>query len=177
MAAKTKWPDKPEQLSEEQRLLLDEALVMNGGDADKSAKEVRIKPILLKVYLQTDAALKEAQRDGALQQCGGNVQDAATAVGIRRETLSRAISKSMRLKSAQIIGNENLLDLAESKVVKGIKKDDGAMIRFFLDRKGKNRGWSTKHEISAGDGQVLTVGKVHMYLPDNGRGDHKPDGD
>jgi len=177
MTDKQKWPQSVADLPENLREILDDELVAFGGNPDKAARSAGIKPILLKTYLQTDKPLKEAQRDGAIRSCGGIVLAAAGKIGIARETLSRAISKSVRLKTAQILGSENQLDVAESKVLNGINKNDGAMVRYYLDRKGKSRGWSTRHEIATESGAITNVGQVLCYLPDNGRDDRAEDGD
>jgi hypothetical protein len=43
--------------------------------------------------------------------------------------------------------NEGLLDLAESKLIENINKNDDTAIIFYLKTKGKNRGYIERQEI------------------------------
>ena len=57
--------------------------------------------------------------------------------------------------------NESIIDLAESKAFSLIKEGDAGMIKWFLSRKGKNRGYTERQEITgAGGGPIQTSGTL-----------------
>jgi hypothetical protein len=52
---------------------------------------------------------------------------------------------------------ETTLDLCESKVVTAINGGDNGMVRFYLLTKGKNRGYSLRHEMTGVGGKPIEV--------------------
>jgi len=74
---------------------------------------------------------------------------------------------------------ERSLDFTESKMFEQIQSGDGPMIRYHLSTKGKDRGYSERHEVAGPGGgpQEIkhsgTVG-VTVYIPDNERDDRDP---
>ena len=51
--------------------------------------------------------------------------------------------------------NESIIDLAESKAFSLIKEGDAGMIKWFLSRKGKERGYTERQEITGAEGKDL----------------------
>ena len=88
----------------------------------------------------------EGQLEGALRRSGGLVTQAARTLGTSRQNIHARISRSPHLQAviAQIV--QETLDVAENQVIKKIKKGDGAMTRWFLERKGRDRGYGAKNE-------------------------------
>ncbi|MBR9804614.1 hypothetical protein GYB59_24275, partial [bacterium] len=84
----------------------------------------------------------------ALQKANGIVTGAAIALGCSRQTLHRWISESDSLKDECDSAREQLIDIAESALLKKIKKGDIAAIIFCLKTQGRNRGYSERHEIN-----------------------------
>ena len=53
--------------------------------------------------------------------------------------------------------NERSLDYTESQMIKAIREGDGPMIRFHLATKGKNRGFSERHEVVGENGSPIRI--------------------
>ena len=56
--------------------------------------------------------------------------------------------------------NERALDLSESKMLKMVNQEDGPMIRFHLATKGKDRGYTERHEVSGPNAGPIDVRQV-----------------
>ena len=52
---------------------------------------------------------------------------------------------------------ERALDLSESKLMEAVEEGDGAMIRFHLATKGKERGFTERQEHTGKDGGAIAV--------------------
>jgi len=59
--------------------------------------------------------------------------------------------------------NENVLDLAESKLIENINDNDNTAIIFYLKTKGRNRGYVERQEI-AHSGEIKTENIIHGVL-------------
>ena len=57
---------------------------------------------------------------------------------------------------------ERALDLSESKLMEAVEEGDGAMIRFHLATKGKERGFTERHEVTGAEGGpvVIAIGGI-----------------
>ena len=93
----------------------------------------------------------------ALQNAAGIKSAAAHMLGVHRVTLYRFISENPELERVAQECDEQTLDLAESKMITAIKNDDFQMIRFYLERKGRHRGYGHKQEISGPNGGPIPV--------------------
>lgn len=73
-------------------------------------------------------------------------------------TAKKYIEKWESTKRAFEDENERSLDYTESQMIKAIHEGDGPMIRFHLATKGKNRGFSERHEVvGKDDGPVRVI--------------------
>lgn len=77
----------------------------------------------------------------ALLKNYGNVSAAARALKVDHSTLFNRLQKNKTLQAARIEAEEQTLDLAENILVKLIKKNNFAAVRFLLKTKGKRRGY------------------------------------
>lgn len=93
----------------------------------------------------TDTAL-----EAALRRVGGLATQAARALGTTRQNVHARIKRSPHLQSVIEQICEETLDGAENAVLKAIERGDGAMARWYLERKGRGRGYGIK-----GDAEVL----------------------
>ena len=72
---------------------------------------------------------------------------------------SRTSSRSARKPS------EILLDVAESNVHRGIHEGSETYTRYFLDRKGRSRGYSPRAELSGPGGEPLPFELIRRADP------------
>lgn len=97
------------------------------------------------------ARILQHLRDGYGRTFYGGCQLAAvstqTAYIWKREDedFAKAVDEARR------IGQENALDLAENGIMKLLKLEDQKTLRWFLDRKGKTRGYIPKLETTLDD--------------------------
>lgn len=90
---------------------------------------------------------KNKQIIEALEKSAGIITVAAQSLGMRRECLSRRISKSKELQEAQKAIDERTLDLAEGQLLKAIRNGNLTAVIFFLKTKGVRRGYAEKHDL------------------------------
>jgi hypothetical protein len=88
-----------------------------------------------------------------------------------RQNIQHWVSKHPTLLDAVNQCVEEIKDLAESALIANIRKGDTAAIKFYLETKGKDRGYVRRYNLTGAEGQPLTrpPAQVVLYLPDNGR--------
>jgi len=95
----------------------------------------------------------------ALQQACGRVTEAARRLGCSREHLHRRIRSDAALQAALDSAREELIDLAESKLVEKIRQGNLTAIIFALKTLGKQRGYTERMELQhSGQGEVRVAG-------------------
>ncbi len=77
----------------------------------------------------------------ALIKCDGNITRAAKELGCNRSSLSGRVRRNEKLQAAQAQGEENIIDIAESQLLKKIEDGHFPSIKLALLCKGKRRGW------------------------------------
>lgn len=77
-----------------------------------------------------------------------NKADTAKALGMSRPTLTKRMNDYPDLKEMMESAQESLIDTAESQLMKLIKLGHFPSIKFFLERKGRNRGYGQFVEVS-----------------------------
>ncbi|MFT6075146.1 MAG: hypothetical protein ACJAZ1_002071 [Yoonia sp.] len=93
----------------------------------------------------------------ALDAVGGIKTAAAEMLGVARSTLYLFIAANPDVEKTIAEIEEKIVDLAEGKMLTSLKAGDGQMIRWFLERKGRSRGYSTRNEITGPDGGAVVV--------------------
>lgn len=83
----------------------------------------------------------------ALEKKLGNISDACKAMNMSRQTFYDWKEQDDDFKEDVENVKEGLLDLAESKLLENIKKNENIAIIFFLKTKGKQRGYIEKQEL------------------------------
>jgi hypothetical protein len=79
--------------------------------------------------------------------------------------LTKRLKKSKRLQRAceDIVGET--LDLAEDKCIDGIRNGDSSLIKFYLETRGKGRGYTRRAELTgANAGSVSVTGSLSGTL-------------
>ena len=82
----------------------------------------------------------------ALTKCYGLKAPAARALHCSRHTVTRYIERFPAIKEAQEDAIEGALDLAQSKLVDLVEKENFWAIRYLLSTLGKSRGFTTRQE-------------------------------
>ena len=98
----------------------------------------------------TIAAVEQALRASA-----GFMTVTAARLGVSRATLYRFFDKHPSLREIAEDVAEELCDLAETKLIQLIREGDGPSIRFYLETKGKNRGYTRRVENTGTDGGAI----------------------
>jgi len=99
----------------------------------------------------------------AIAGSGGIVSTIASRIGCTWHTARKYIDNYPTIRAAYDDECEKVLDLAEAKTIEAIKDGDTSMIRYYLSTKGKNRGYSERHEVTGSDGGALTIRYVNNW--------------
>lgn len=100
-----------------------------------------------------------------LVECGGNVSKMASKLGVSLTIARKQIMANPELMSLAKEIREAVVDAAETNIVRAVESGDLKASVYVLDRLGRNRGYTTKTEVSVnhGDGQeekVLNLGNL-----------------
>ncbi|OHV67905.1 hypothetical protein LCM4576_23600 [Mesorhizobium sp. LCM 4576] len=88
----------------------------------------------------------------ALRAHAGIKTAAAAALKVGKTTLYAFLKAHPDVMEAAADVDEEILDLAESEVAKAIRAGDMATVRWFLELKGKDRGYVRRVENTGKDG-------------------------
>lgn len=83
----------------------------------------------------------------ALANAKGIYKTAARLLGVTRQTVSHWVEKSERLQRVCDEAHDELGDIAESAMVQQIASGDGAMVRWYLATKHRERGYADKRQV------------------------------
>ncbi len=94
------------------------------------------------------ARMEKTKQDALklLAKCFGNISLVCEQLGVTRQTFYnwRRQDKNFDLAVEEI--NERTLDMVESKLIEGITEGNARLIMFYLNCKGKKRGYGLKNE-------------------------------
>lgn len=107
----------------------------------------------------------------ALAASGGVLAEAARMLKCDRRTVMHYMAKYPELQVHYEDIVEKNLDIAETNLLKAVRKGEPWALKFFLGTKGKDRGYSERRELTGAEGRPLNPKKstVVVQLPDNGR--------
>lgn len=121
------------------------------------------------------ARLTVSKAAEALRKHHGVIMHAAEACGVHRHTMRKFIDEHPELEEIRQQADEELLDIGESHVVNALKGGDMKTVRWHLERKGKNRGYSTRVESTGADGGPVETGEIRRTFVDpEPRNDDEP---
>lgn len=83
----------------------------------------------------------------AIKGTGGIILAIANKLGIPRQTLWTYRQKWAEVEQAIEEARQDGLDFAETKLMTLIGKGDLRAIMFYLERKGKDRGWAPQQSL------------------------------
>jgi len=104
----------------------------------------------------------EAEIIKALAANGGIASAAAPALGLHPQYLRQLIRENPAFKAVQTDAKESLVDLAESKLIKGVNEGNPTFVIFTLKTLGKDRGYRQGMEVTGREGGPIEVGTVDM---------------
>lgn len=92
-----------------------------------------------------------------LKAKAGNVSQTATALKVTRQALYKRLEADETLQQIVTDAREAMVDVAESALLKQIKRGNTAAIIFALKTQGKSRGYIERTEI---DHRLTDVSKL-----------------
>lgn len=101
----------------------------------------------------------------ALKKKGGNITEAASALNVTRQALHLRIKDDETLQQIVTDAREALVDVAESALLKQVKRGNIAAIIFALKTQGKSRGYVERTEISGEGGKPIALAYVKEVRP------------
>lgn len=96
--------------------------------------------------------LSVARTEEALRAAGGIKAVAARMLNVHRATLYRFLTVHPRLVELALELDEEIKDIAEAKVIQAIRDGDMQTARWYLETKGKDRGYSRRFEQTGPSG-------------------------
>ena len=90
--------------------------------------------------------VKEKELLEQIKDSGGFISTIAARLHVDWHTVDNAIKASEKAQQAISDEKESTLDFVEGKALERIKANDSIMIRFYLQTKGKQRGYSLEKE-------------------------------
>lgn len=110
--------------------------------------------------------VSNAQIKAAMKTHAGVLSMVADSLGVTRQAIWQRVQRSPELQAFKADVEERLLDLAEAGVAKKLISGDGTTQRWFLELKGKGRGYVRRQEQTGADGAPLTAPApaVHIHV-------------
>jgi len=106
----------------------------------------------------------------AIKGTGGIKTTIAQRLGVSRWTVDNYLE---RWKTVEEVYNEEceaVLDMAETNLIQEIEDKNFLAIKFYLQTKGRARGYVERQEVTGKDGGAIeTKATVTIVLPHNGR--------
>jgi hypothetical protein len=117
---------------------------------NRTANRNPVPPVLPQTFRVEHVA--EALRKGA-----GITSIAAAALGCTAMTVRNYLKRYPELREVVEEAVEDTLDLAESTLIAAIDTGDFNAVRFYLETKGKHRGFTRRTEVTGPGGQPIEV--------------------
>lgn len=93
----------------------------------------------------------------AIEKHYGIIADVANQFKVTRQAIYKWVNADAEIKAAVELARENLVDLAESSLIKRIREGDTTAIIFTLKTQGKRRGYIERQEITGADGNAIEI--------------------
>lgn len=93
----------------------------------------------------------------ALRNHDGIKSFAASEVGITRQAMQARVDNSPKLQALLRDLDEEILDLGEGHVLKGVRTGDKDYVRMVMTQKGRKRGYGNKVETSLDEAQLEAI--------------------
>lgn len=122
----------------------------------------------------TTKGITKAQLKAALKSAAGICAVAAEKLGTSRQNIYQRIASSPEIQAWVAEIEQSITDQAEAVVVMAMQERQPNSIkptreavntsRWWLERKGRERGFSTRTELANPDGSPLAPPEVHFHL-------------
>lgn len=99
----------------------------------------------------------EKQLIAALRKWGGIKALAANECGITRQTMQTRVENSKKLQDVIREIEEETLDLGEGHITKGVREGDKDYVKYYMDRKGRKRGFGNSVQTSLDEAQLEAI--------------------
>ena len=104
----------------------------------------------------------------AIDGSGGIKSVIAERCGVTVPAITKFLNKHPDVNLVYLSELDKVTDLAESKLIKLIKSNDFRAIKFFLENKGKNRGYGQQNlDITSGGEPIQTIKLVEVVRDDD----------
>jgi len=100
----------------------------------------------------------------AIPGTGGIISAIARNVGCKWHTAKAAIERYPSVRKAYDDECEDVTDVAESMLIRAIRRGDVGAAKWWLTRKGKDRGFVESHAVDVTTGGEKVAAAV-VYLP------------
>lgn len=121
---------------------------------DNKAKTTK-KP---KKRLSKTKRISDAKVILAIKDSGGIISNIAEKLKVDWHTAKKLIDRNDTTKAAYDAENERMLDVGESVLMNLVAEGDPVMLKFYLERKGKHRGYGANLDVTT-KGKELPKGK------------------
>lgn len=110
------------------------------------------------------------QIEEALKKTAGNISQAAKTLNVSRNAIYDRIHNSPTLQTVLQNSREELVDIAESALLRGVIEGNMTAIIWTLKASpaAKARGWSERQEVTGADGGAITIKVIYDEPDDNG---------
>ena len=122
--------------------------------------------------------ISDALVEKAIKGSYGNISFIARRIGVSRMTVYRRIYASPKLLELFEEETQTLVDTAENELMAlmnpATNEDPRTRleaVKFFLDRRGKSRGWGTQQEVSISHASSVRPVIRFDTLPKDGEGE------
>lgn len=106
--------------------------------------------------------------EAALREGHGIILYAANLLKTSRQRLYRFIAEHPELEEVRREAEVELVDVAEQHLRRNLVRGDMKTIRWYLDRKGKDRGYTTRVEQTGADGGPLEFERIERVMVEPG---------
>ena len=93
----------------------------------------------------------------ALRSSAGIRSEAARKLKVTSPAITQFIHKHPEINDIIAEIEEGLLDLSESKLVGCIQRSEFPAIKFYLERKGRHRGYASRYEVTGANGGPIEL--------------------
>lgn len=111
-------------------------------------------------------ALSIKKAAAALRAQRGIIKYAAEACGVSRQYFNKFMNEHPELEDVREEASEDLLDIGDKHIYTAVEAGDMKTIRWYQERKGKNRGYNTRVEQTGADGGPLEYNAVERRVVD-----------
>jgi len=79
----------------------------------------------------------------ALKRSAGSISQAASDLHLSRQAVWARVRRHPELRAFVTEVEDDAFDLVEAAILEACRKRDGAMLRFYADRRMRSRGYGT----------------------------------